>query len=148
MALLVWAIMPIAKDNDVIPLDRIHTDMHRIFNDPKTPHICPWHMHVTVPPISGELQYRDALEEANRNLPRQYASPAARRMPTPPQIMVTGRNHWDIPGIPKPIPTPASSPAASPAAESIAKMFRSPLTPGNIVVIAYNDGTIETSPIK
>jgi hypothetical protein len=112
MALLV---MPVAKNNDVISLDRIHTDSHRIIDEPKG-YLCPSNLVMRVkvpirsdmeeraalqyaadqfvgnhlykvqePPIAAGSAEKAALEEAVKNLPRQYASPAARpKRPCPP----------------------------------------------------------------
>lgn len=121
MALLAISIMPVAKNNDVISLDRIHTDSHRIINEPND-YLCPSNLvmrakvpvradmeeraalehaaqqfvgnhlyKVQQPPIAAGSAEKAALEEAARNLPRQYASPAARpKRPCPP---VCGQEH-------------------------------------------------------
>jgi hypothetical protein len=104
-----------AKNNDVISLDRIHTDSHRIINEPND-YLCPSNLvmrakvpvradveeraalehaaqqfagnhlyKVQQPPIAAPSAEKAALEEAVKNLPRQYASPAARpKRPCPP----------------------------------------------------------------
>jgi hypothetical protein len=78
MALLVWTIMPTAKNSDVIPLERIHTDMNQILGDPGKQY-APNVMHrVALPPVSSQREEEEALREAARNLPRLYASPAQR----------------------------------------------------------------------
>jgi hypothetical protein len=106
---------PIATNNKVIPLDQIHTDMERILSDPhekigpsnlvmrvKVPvraemedraalehaagQFAGNHLYkVQQPPIAVGSAEKAALEEAVKNLPRQYASPAARpKRPCPP----------------------------------------------------------------
>lgn len=62
--LLVIAIMPVAKNNDVISLGRIHTDSYRIIDGPKG-YLCPSNLVMRVKvPVRGEMEERAALQYA------------------------------------------------------------------------------------
>lgn len=76
-------LMPGARNSNVIPFDRIHTDMERVLSDPDMVAPCNLVMKAKVL-FRGDMEEKAALEEAAKNLPRLYASPACRpQVPIP-----------------------------------------------------------------
>lgn len=97
MGLLTVCIKP-TPTNRVIPFDRIHTDAEQILSEPGL--IAPTNLVMKARvPVKGDMEEKAALEEAAKNLPRLYASPACR--PQVPNVVMQVKGVGETEGLKK-----------------------------------------------